>query len=350
MILVVTDPLDVHADRVLQKIKNRNIDFFRLNTADFPEKFSVSFSYSSTGHAQHILHAGSQEINLSQLKSIWYRRPLFPVPHQMQGDRDSSQYIKEECQTFLDDLWSQLDCLFLPASSMVLKRAQLKALQLKLAAVIGFDLPPTLFTNHPDDFLEFYRQHNGNVVSKLSSSNSFQMAFGQSLGRFTEVVSRREVGYSQAIRYCPMIFQAYVPKRLELRITVVGKQTFAAEIHSQETNHTLYDWRHYDHNKMVYLQHKLPLHIEQQCVQLVEKLGLCFGAIDMILTPDNHYIFLEINPNGQYLWLEEATGLPISDAICDLLITGSINSQRVDQILAMSQELEHENSVAVCIN
>jgi hypothetical protein len=39
-----------------------------------------------------------------------------------------------------------------------------------------------------------------------------------------------------------------------------------------------------------------------------------------VLTPDGRYVVLEINPNGQYLWIEKATGLPISDAICDFLM------------------------------
>ncbi|NJR75066.1 MAG: hypothetical protein HC773_18390 [Scytonema sp. CRU_2_7] len=131
----------------------------------------------------------------------------------------------------------------------------------------------------------------------------------------------------------PNDFQAYIPKRLELRITVVGQQVFAAEIHSQETNHTRYDWRRYDHHKTPYFPHELPPEVEQRCVQLVEKLGLCYGAIDMILTPDGRYVFLEINPNGQYLWIELATGLPISDAICDLLISGSPINKPADNLL-----------------
>ena len=64
--------------------------------------------------------------------------------------------------------------------------------------------------------------------------------------RYTEVVSKRDVGYAASIQYCPVILQAYVPKRLELRITVVGQQVFAAEIHSQQTHHTRHDWRRYD--------------------------------------------------------------------------------------------------------
>ena len=137
--------------------------------------------------------------------------------------------------------------------------------------------------------------------------------------------------HARAIRLCPVIFQAYVPKRVELRITVVGRQVFAAEIHSQHSNHTKHDWRRYDRYQTPYFPHSLPTHLQQLCVRLVERLGLCYGAIDTVLTPDGRYVFLEINPNGQYLWIEKMTGLPISDAICDLLIAGSITRQTTRQ-------------------
>jgi len=58
-------------------------------------------------------------------------------------------------------------------------------------------------------------------------------------------------------------------------------------------------------------------------VELVARLGLRFGAIDIIVTPDDRYVFLEINPNGQWLWIEEETGLPIRDAICTELMNPS---------------------------
>jgi glutathione synthase/RimK-type ligase-like ATP-grasp enzyme len=191
-----------------------------------------------------------------------------------------------------------------------------------MAGALGFELPPTLVTNSPEDFLEFYRQHHGNIISKLAES-SFAESFGQDFWRFTEVVSKRDLGYAEAIRYCPLIFQAYVPKRLELRITVVGRVAFAVAIHSQESNRTRHDWRRYDEFRTNYSPHELPSDVAQRCLRLVENLGLCYGAIDMVLTPDGRYVFLEINPNGQYLWIENQTGMPISDAICDLLMSGS---------------------------
>jgi glutathione synthase/RimK-type ligase-like ATP-grasp enzyme len=138
---------------------------------------------------------------------------------------------------------------------------------------------------------------------------------------FAEPVANRDVGYADAVRYLPTIFQAYVPKDVELRITVVGQQVFAVAIHSQQTQHTRHDWRHYDLSHTPHTLHELPEQVRHRCLQLVDRLGLCYGAIDLILTPDGRYVFLEINPSGQYLWLEKLMGLPISDAICDLLLS-----------------------------
>jgi hypothetical protein len=117
-----------------------------------------------------------------------------------------------------------------------------------------------------------------------------------------------------------------VPKRFELRISVVGEQVFAAEIQSQDSNHTRHDWRRYDSFRTVYRQHTLPDDLHQRCVRLIKLMGLRFGAIDMVFTPDGRYVFLELNPNGQYLWLEEAANLPISDAIVDELPNGAMRS------------------------
>ena len=143
--------------------------------------------------------------------------------------------------------------------------------------------------------------------------------------RFTYPVQRRNAVGSQSIRYAPVIFQEEVPKKLELRVTVVAAKVFPAAIRSQESRFLRHDWRHYHDfgESKYYSVHTLPEKIEGLCVRLVETLGLCFGAIDLIVTPANEYVFLEINPNGQWLWIEEFTGLPIGDAVAELLIRGA---------------------------
>jgi hypothetical protein len=152
--------------------------------------------------------------------------------------------------------------------------------------------------------------------------------------RYTNVVSHRDIGYFKAVRQGPVIFQGYVPKRLELRITIIGDAIFPVEIHSQVARRTRHDWRHYEHfNTPMYI-HALPPEIERKLRQLVSQLGLNFGAIDMVLTPDGRYVFLELNPNGQFLWMEELMGFPMSDAMCDLLLSGSSCARAAPAALA----------------
>jgi hypothetical protein len=318
MILFLAEYDDPHVNLVARMLQQRGVDFARFGQTDFPTRAELSLSYSPTGQTRQNLRVGEDLIDLSRLQSVWFRLGALPVPHEHITEKHQRDYVAEECAGFLHDAWHSLDCRWVPAPHFVVQRAQLKAAQLKVAAALGFELPPTLITNSRDEFLDFYRQHNGQVVSKQAAFALARHGFGKYV-RYTNVVSKRDLGYAHAVRYCPLIFQAYVPKRVELRITVVRQQIFPIEIRSQETNHTRHDWRRYDHFKMQYVPHDLPPEVGQRCVQLVEELGLCYGAIDMILTPDSRYVFLELNPQGQCQWLEEVTGMPITAAICDLL-------------------------------
>jgi hypothetical protein len=322
MILILTAPSDAHADNVAQKLRDRGAGFVRFNPAQFPTEAELSLGYTATGQTRTTLRIGRETLDLSRVTAVWYRRPDPPVAHVQIADAATRTFVEEECSGFMQDTLQMLRCLWVPAQPAVDQMAHLKAAQLEVAGALGFELPPTLITTSPADFLAFYREHNGNVVSKLAGGAFFGSLI-KTYTRYTEVVSKRDLGYAQALRYCPVIFQAYVPKRIELRITVVGRRVFAAEIHSQASNHTRHDWRRYDMAATPHFAHDLPPAVEQRCLQLVERLGLTYGAIDMVVTPDGRYVFLEINPNGQYLWIEEAAGLPISDAICDLLMSGS---------------------------
>lgn len=319
MILILTGAADPHADHVGEALQRRGAEVVRFDPGQFPVRAAMAVTYGRDGRQACTIQAGDRSIDLSAVRTAWYRRPKPPVPHPELCDEPTRAYVAEECKRFVADVWESLECRWLPGRPEAIHRAALKASQLGMAASVGFELPPTLVTNSPEQLRAFYRQHNGNVVSKLAST-AFHRTVGDTFCRYTEVVSRRDVGYAASIRFAPVIFQAYVPKQLELRVTVVGSRVFAAEIHSQATHHTRHDWRRYDLEQTPHRPHDLPRSVEERCARLVAELGLCYGAIDLVLTPDGKYVFLEINPNGQYLWIERMTGLPITDAICDLLV------------------------------
>jgi hypothetical protein len=322
MILILTEDLDAHADRVIDGLRRRGADWLRFNPARFPADASLDCALSASGEVRAELCADGRRINLGRISAVWYRRPQPPEPPAEVTDPRVREYVAEECRLMLNDLWHSLVCRWLPALPSVIRRADFKAAQLRQAGAVGFELPDTLFTNRPEALLEFYQRHPEGVVTKLAGPAFFQ-SFGAYFTRYTELVSPRDLAAAHALRLCPALFQAHVPKQVELRVTVVGTQVFAAEIHSQASNHTRLDWRRYDMYQTAYLPHALPSEVENQCRELVARLGLVYGAIDLVLTPDGRYVFLEINPNGQYLWVEHETGLPISEAVCDLLCAES---------------------------
>jgi hypothetical protein len=323
MILILTEPDDPHANRVAAALGRRGARFFRFDFAEYPARASLSIELAG-GRKRVLLSRGGETLDLAQCTAAWLRRPSKPTTRGRIAHPTLSGYAVNECVQVLQDVWNTLDVAWLPGPMHAIRRADCKQLQLELAMKLGMEIPPTLITDDPDRFLEFYREHDGNLIDKLPSTvMPASLNAGRELMRFTQAVSTRDVGYARRLRHSPMLFQANVAKKFELRITVVGPNVLAAEIHSQSTRRTTVDWRHYDWGHTPYRPHRLPERVRRACLAMVERLGLRFGAIDMIVTPDDRYVFLEINPNGQWMWIEEETGLPISDAICDVLVDPS---------------------------
>jgi len=317
--LILTADGDAHVEHVARLLANRGADVIQFDPGRFPVHASLNVTFMPGGGPHRLLVADDRVVDLDQLAAVWVRRPSQPVPHQEVVDQVARGYVNCECSAFSMDVWDSLGCLTVPGSHAVMGAASRKLYQLVVARELGFESPPTLITTNPEEFLDFYCAHDGRVITKVIGQLSAYHGDGD-FGRYTELVSTRDVRYAASVRLCPIIVQPYVVKALELRVTVVGKEVFAAEIHSQESNRARIDWRRYDLRMTPHGIHRLPDEIAKRCLALVQRLGLCYGAIDLILTPDGRYVFLEINPNGQYLWIEKATGLPISEALCDLLL------------------------------
>lgn len=134
------------------------------------------------------------------------------------------------------------------------------------------------------------------------------------------VVPFRFVVSGDSIALCAHLFQEWIDKRHEVRLTVVGDRFFAVEIHAGSEAAKV-DWRA-DYSSLSYKPAVVPKDVRRRVMAFMAHFGLVFGAFDFIVTPGGDWRFLEVNPNGQWSWIEHKTGVPISRAIADLLEKG----------------------------
>jgi glutathione synthase/RimK-type ligase-like ATP-grasp enzyme len=158
------------------------------------------------------------------------------------------------------------------------------------------------------------------VVSKFFRTDEA----GEIESVYTNLVTPETLEDLHGLYLCPMIFQARVPKALELRVTVVGHQVFTAAVDSQIAAEARVDWRR-DQGPLcdAWRPYALPTEVEEKLLRLLDHFRLNFGAIDLILTPGGQYVFLEVNPLGSFAWLEHGLWegrFPVSGAVADLLL------------------------------
>ena len=120
------------------------------------------------------------------------------------------------------------------------------------------------------------------------------------------------------MRYAPVIIHEYVPADVDLRVTVVGSEVFPAAIHSQDSAYPV-DFRMDMANTRIEAD-ELPADVSERLLELMARLGIVYGAIDLRRTPDGRHVFLEVNPAGQWLFVELATEQPIAAAVARELL------------------------------
>ena len=219
--------------------------------------------------------------------------------------------------------WQTGTVQWVPALPAVDRLAHNKPLQLQVAAAHGFRIPRTYIGNDVDDFLAFVEACAGQVITKTLWPYDLHRD-GAKHQLYTQRIQRRHLQDAAAVQFAPVIAQEWLAKDVELRVTVIAPHVFGAEIRSQALRGTRLDWRRRA-TEAEHAPHRLPDDVARRCAEITRALGCCFGAIDLILTPEGEYVFLEINPNGEWRWVEDATGLPMTDAMVDLLTTAHLH-------------------------
>lgn len=315
MILVVTRAIDTTADHVLNRMKERNVPHIRLNTDTIGKETEFELSF---GHREkQALQVNNQTIPVESITGVWFRRfakPEMPHIRNEEARRFAEQELEFTTRWFLD----ALSCRIVDPECNIL-RARNKFLQLQLAQHLGFAIPPTLISNNPETAKKFILEQPSAIAKSIARFGAQrQNGF---VAIYTTSVTPRELSRIETVRVAPVCFQKNIQKTFELRITVVGEKVFGCRIDSQKSARTRVDWRRYDFDNTPHSAYQVDRSLAEKLVSMMSYFEIKFAAFDLIVTPEDELIFLEMNPSAQFVWIEELTNLPITDTLIDELTT-----------------------------
>jgi len=301
--LIPTYPGDVHAVEVALALEAREHEVLQWYGSDFPILQSASIElrqerleWSLQGPG---LSGGSPPFDV-----VWMRRPTPPVLPKGLHPGDVP-VARRECHEFLNSLYPLVAPEAFWVNSLESCRwAECKAVQLREAVRAGLTIPPTLMSNDPARIRQFLTEFHGRAIFK-----PFYIAQWSGEERvammLTSDVSIEDLPEDGTLRITPGIFQAKIPKAYELRVTIMGEHIVTARLHSQEVEAARTDWR--AAGALIRIEPGLlPSSVEETCLRLMRRLGIVFGCFDFIVTPEGEHVFLEVNPAGQFLWVEAA--------------------------------------------
>lgn len=318
-VLIITHTKDnASVLKVCQYIQQMGGTVIRFNVDQYPLASTVTSQYRD-GSWEIILDNGNR-YRLNDLTSVWYRRSHH-IGHGME-DLLSPTYLpasRGEMKRTFYGMMEALPCFQMEKYSTY-RRLDSKEEQLRLAANCGLEIPATCISNSPARVKEFIREVGGTVITKMQSSFSITQG-GDEQVVFTNELTSADLNDLDSLAYCPMMFQQKLEKKLELRVTIVGDKIFAFSIDSQKEINAQVDWRK-EGLALIddWQSHTLPSSIQSQLMTLMDCYQLHYGAIDLILTPDDTYYFLELNPAGEYFWLDKLCDFEISQQIARVLL------------------------------
>ncbi len=319
VVLLITHSGDYFTiDRVADALSKRGVQPFRFDTDKFPLAVKLQAGLSNFG-SNHKLIYGDISISTEEVLAVWMRRIWQPIFGKELNPQFQQACIRESMAT-LDGFWDSLKAARWVDDLQRINFAENKLRQLRIAGEVGLTIPRTLVTNNPEEARGFFHELKGKMVTKLLTPLSQNME-GSNFFMYTSAVKEEDLLDAETLRYCPMVFQEQIPKQQELRVIFVNGNFFVGALDASAYEGSTQDWRRGNQSACVWKTHELPTHLVDGIKALMSRFKLTFGAIDIIQKPDGEYVFLEVNPTGEWGMLERDLNYPISCAIADALLT-----------------------------
>lgn len=299
-LLIITSSIDYTVDYIIEKYSNY-IDIYRLNV-DMLSNYEINIGIKSNIS----ISCAMWNLSYHEIDAIYYRKPMLPnlnnyhIEYREMIGKDIIALINGIVDSFKKRVLTK---------PYILRYSENKTLQLIKAQEIGFYVPKSLITNDLSMAQSFL--HENKIIKPLTTGKIMK-------DDIVEIFQTNLIDYMEEnIGLTPIYLQDYCKKLFEVRVTIVDREIFSVRIDAFDK----IDWRkNQDRNKYSIIT--IPTEIKDKCFLLMDELNIKFGAFDFIVDNNEKYIFLEVNPNGQWLWLEDITGMKISDSIIKYLIKG----------------------------
>ena len=304
MLLILTSNRDFAADYLIVELIEHGLPYFRLNSEQIHEaafKFSVD-----QPDARRSLRLGPRNLDLDDVSAVWYRRAVHPnsVPSLSTAE---NLFIAGELRHLAMGLLLNPQVTWVNAIDKV-SVAELKLFQLRIAVSLGFRIPRTLVSSDIEELKRFVAEAKSGAICKpIFHGMFFDVQTSHAI--FTRRMDIGELN-SDSLKACPILVQDEISRVADVRATFVGEECFVADIVGEPT---AVDWRA-PTNDVRYFRSDLDEETKTRCRQMLRELGLIYGAFDFIRTESGQLVFLELNPTGEWAWLEEELSFPMREA------------------------------------
>lgn len=316
-VLVLSEDRDPTTDAVVDELNRRGVPLLRCDLGWFPQRLALDAELDDAGWSG-TLRTPHREVTLSGLGSVWYRSPTaFAFPDELSAaERLHAAY---EAKFGVGGVLWSLPLLWVNHPA---RQADLyKPTQLAVARSCGLAVPETLVTNRPEAVRRFAASVDGPIVIKPMGFASINEE-GTRKPIYTHVLSADELADLRGVDVTAHLFQRFIAdKACEVRLTVVGHRLFAAAIHAA-SDAARVDFRA-DYDALTYRIIDTPPAVAAGVRAFMDHFGLVYGAFDFAVDAAETWWTLECNPSGQYGFIEDPTGLPITSALADLLEKGT---------------------------
>jgi ATP-grasp ribosomal peptide maturase len=310
-VLILAREFDPTTDRMVTALAERGVEFYRVNTAWFPTKMQVSVALHDHQWRGALITPRGR-LDLDQVHAVWYRSPeAYLMPPQL--SQAEAHHARVEAKYGLGEVLASLPVLWCNHPGRVADAAY-KPVQLARASLAGLTVPDTLITNEPDAVRKFAAE--GPMVTKLIGGMAINED-GVHKNVYTRRVSNDDLTDLRGIEHTAHLFQRWVPKQRECRVIVIGEHITAATI-SAGSPAAYVDYRT-DYGSVSYDLVTPPDQVTTGIRLLMDSFGLVYGALDFVITPDDQWVFLEINPTGMFGFIENATHASLTARLADLL-------------------------------